>query len=79
MSDNKWDDFAIASALNYYKNRSNTLEYELVLYKASIEKKVHGYEDTIKVLKSHIEKLEDASRSKTKAKSIKSKSKEKGL
>ena len=34
MSDNKWDDFAIASALNYYKTRSNTLEYELVLYKA---------------------------------------------
>ena len=76
MSDNTWDDFAIASALNYYKNRSNTLEYELVLYKASIEKKIHGYEDTIKVLKSHIEKLEDSAKGK---KVTKKNSKEKGL
>ena len=76
MSDNKWDDFAIASALNYYKTRSNTLEYELVLYKASIEKKAHGYEDTIKILKSHIEKLEDSARGK---KVTKKNSKEKGL
>ena len=76
MSDNKWDDFAIASALSYYKTRSNTLEYELVLYKASIEKKVHGYEDSIKILKSHIEKLEDSARGK---KVTKKNSKEKGL
>jgi hypothetical protein len=76
MSDNKWDDYSIASALNYYKNRSNVLEYELVLYKASVEKKIHGYEDSIKVLKSHIEKLEDSARSK---KPVKGKSKEKGL
>jgi hypothetical protein len=76
MSDNKWDDFAIASALNYYKTRSNTLEYELVLYKASIEKKIHGYEDSIKILKSHIEKLEDSARGK---KVTKKNFKEKGL
>ena len=76
MSDNKWDDYSIASALTYYKNRSNALEYELVLYKASVEKKIHGYEDSIKILKSHIEKLEDSARSK---KVTKKNSKEKGL
>jgi hypothetical protein len=60
MSDSKWDDYSIVNALNYYKTRSNALEYELVLYKASVEKKIHEYEDNIKVLKQHIEKLQES-------------------
>lgn len=58
MSDIKWDDFALQSALIYYKNRSVQLEYELVLFKASMEKKIKGYEDSINALKSHIESIQ---------------------
>ena len=42
MSDIKWDDFALQSALIYYKNRSVQLEYELYMFV--------GHTDTIIII-----------------------------
>jgi cell division protein FtsB len=58
MSDMKWDAEALQSALLYYKNRSVQLEYELVLFKAAVEKKIKNYEDVVNALKAQIEKLQ---------------------
>jgi hypothetical protein len=38
MDENKWDTDTLQAMLNYYRNKSNQLEYEFLLYKTISEK-----------------------------------------